>query len=113
VNGLAASDFFIGGGSKSSLRYNSRGYERRDPDIVCRLIVRLMPNAERPECLARKAKPVEPNQLLILTKTPVSGEWRRKTPFTACSTCLMKSGASSNSRVIFILLSKCNVGRLR
>jgi len=66
VNRLAASDFFVGWGSKSSLRYNSRGHERRDPDIVCGLIVRLIPNAERPECLARKAQPVRAEAVVNL-----------------------------------------------
>src|SRR5216684_7713523 len=34
--------------------------------IVCGLIVRLIPNAERPECLARKAQPVRAEPVVNL-----------------------------------------------
>jgi len=63
------------------------------------------PDAERPERLARKAKPVRTEPVVNLDQTSVSGKWRRTTPFTTCSICLMKSGASSNSGVIFICIS--------
>ena len=69
-----------------------------------------------PSALPEKPSQFEPNQLLILIKTRVSGKWRRTTPFTTCSTCLMKSGASSNSCVIFICIGHmhrrcCNESR--
>jgi hypothetical protein len=66
VNGLAVRDFLIGWGCKASLPYNSRGHERWDPDIVCRLIAGLVPDAERPERLARKAKPVRAEPVVNL-----------------------------------------------
>jgi hypothetical protein len=69
-----------------------------------------------PSALPEKPSHFEPNQLLILIKTRVSGKWRRTTPFTTCSTCPMKSGASSNSGVIFICIGHmhrrcCNESR--